>query len=453
MRGVYLSSVRSPALGSRYRMVHGDFNPAVIFSQIPEQDPAYAEDSFCVGDEEEEALSDHSEEEVAVNFALLAHESPSSTRRPYLTRHRTRLHRAGLGARLAPLRGKHKPHKAHKASRIIVPSDSSDEEAAQGQERIPDSEGSRAGQGHGARQDSEGLLGVGAAGSGRLRVPRDVPRDVPWDVPQDVPHNVPRDVPPSVPAAHPSSSTALSPAGSGCRISDLQAPAEVSAQGKHAGSSLMDRIPSPSPFPHPTEQSPSPFPHPTEQPPSLCVLADSRELCSGSGVISCLRAAHGLRVQLCSLGTGDYMVSARLAVDRLLQSELLSPGNRNKLSQRLQRLQSSCQRICVIVETDRARPGETSRLFQRTQHYDGVLSALVQAGIRILFSSCQEETAALLKELALLEHRKGNALRVPTEPEGHRRELLNLYLSIPNLSYAAALHLCHSFGSVAAVAN
>ncbi|NWW63345.1 FANCM protein, partial [Ifrita kowaldi] len=192
---------------------------------------------------------------------------------------------------------------------------------------------------------------------------------------------------------------------------------------------------------------------PVEQSPSLCVLADSREICSGPRVISCLRAEHGLRVQVCPLGTSDYIVSNRLAVDRLLQSELQSPGNRNKLSQRLQRLQGSFERICVIVETDRVRPGETSRFFQRTQYYDGVLSALVQAGIRILFSSCQEETAALLKDLALLEHRKDAAIQVPTEPEGHRRDILSFYLSIPNLSYGAALNLCHSFGSVAAVAN
>ncbi|XP_064278826.1 Fanconi anemia group M protein isoform X7 [Passer domesticus] len=104
-------------------------------------------------------------------------------------------------------------------------------------------------------------------------------------------------------------------------------------------------------------------------------------------------------------------------------------------------------------ETTQALNGETSRCFQRTQYYDGVLSALVQAGIRILFSSCQEETAALLKELALLEHRKDAAIQVPTEPEGHRRDILSFYLSIPNLSYGAALNLCHCFGSITAVAN
>ncbi|KAL2304147.1 hypothetical protein Nmel_009442 [Mimus melanotis] len=187
--------------------------------------------------------------------------------------------------------------------------------------------------------------------------------------------------------------------------------------------------------------------------PSLCILADSREISSGLEVISSLRAVHGLRVQICPLGSSDYIVSNRLAVDRLLQSELQSPGNRNRLSQRLQRLQGIFDRICVIVETDRVRPGETSRFFQRTQYYDGVLSALVQAGIKILFSSCQEESAALLKELAVLEHRKDAAIQVPTEPEGHGRDILSFYLSVPNLSYGAALNLCHSFGSIAAVAN
>ncbi|NXB90595.1 FANCM protein, partial [Vidua chalybeata] len=421
MRGIYLSSVRSPALGSRYKMVHREFNPSAIFSQIPEQDVAYAEDSFCVGDEEEEeAQSGCSEEEVCVNFDLLIPEGSSSSRKPYLTRRRKRLNQARLAGN-TPAPGQKK-----KPSRIIVLSDSSEEEtgasrekaleAGQGKGQLPRALPSapsaqlRSGAGEAAApqaggQHTERLLGLGASGSGML------------------------DPPPEQPGR----STPVPPAGSGCRSTDLQAAGQVSAQGKQ-GASLWERIPVPGL-------------------PSLCILADSREICSGPEVLSCLRAVHGLRVQICSLGTSDYIVSNRLAVDRVLQSELQSPGNRNKLSQRLQRLQGIFERICVVVETDRVRPGETSRCFQRTQYYDGVLSALVQAGIRILFSSCQEETAALLKELALLEHRKDAAIQVPTEPEGHQRNVLNFYLSIPNLSYGAALNLCHSFGSITAVAN
>ncbi|XP_062351088.1 Fanconi anemia group M protein [Cinclus cinclus] len=460
MRGVYLSSVRSPALGSRYRMVHREFNPSAIFSQIPEQDSAYAEDSFCVGDEEEEeAQSGCSEEEECVNLDLLM-EGPSSRSR-YLTRRRRRLEQARLGGN-APA-----PGQRRKPSRIVVLSDSSEEEpgasrekplaAGQGKGQLPKAlpsapsaqprsraGGTTAPQAGG--QDTQRLLGLETSESGVL------------DVPQE----------------HPGRSTSIPPAGSGCRSMDLQAAGQMfsSLKKTHGSSSGSDHpaVPNPSSAQAgnsrvPGEQSPSLAGNsrspslagnsrvPGEQSPSLCILADSREISSGLEVISCLRAVHGLRVQVCSLGSSDYIVSNRLGVDRLLQSELQSPGNRNKLSQRLQRLQGIFERICVIVETDRVRSGEISRLSQRTQYYDGVLSALVQAGIKILFSSCQEETAALLKDLALLEHRKDAAIQVPTEPEGHRQHILNFYLSIPNLSYGAALNLCHSFGSIAAVAN
>uniref|UniRef100_A0A8C3Y8L8 FA complementation group M n=1 Tax=Catharus ustulatus TaxID=91951 RepID=A0A8C3Y8L8_CATUS len=527
MRAVYLSSVRSPALGSSYRMVRKDFNPSAIFSQIPEQDSAYAEDSFCVGDEEEEAQSGCSEEEVCVNFDLLLEGSSRKSR--YLTRRRSRLEQARLPGSTPALGQRKKP------SRIIVLSDSSEEEAGgsrekplaagQGKGQLPKALPSAPSAGaapapQAGEQDTHRLLGLETSESGML------------DVPQE----------------HPGRSTSIPPAGPGCRSMDLQAAAEVCSSLKTHGSSsgsVCPAVPNPSSAlagisrvpgeqspslagnsrvpgeqspslagisrvpgeqspslagisrvpgeqspslagisrvpgeqsPSlagisrvPAEQSPSLAGNsrvpgeqspslagisrvPGDQSPSLCILADSREISSGLEVISSLRAVHGLRVQVCSLGTSDYIVSNRLAVDRLLQSELQSPGNRNKLSQRLQRLQGTFERICVIVETDRVRPGETSRFFQRTQYYDGVLSALVQAGIRILFSSCQQETAALLQELALLEHRKDAAIRVPTEPEGHRRDILNFYLSIPNLSYGAALNLCHSFGSITAMAN
>ncbi|NXY38550.1 FANCM protein, partial [Pomatorhinus ruficollis] len=382
---------------------------ALFSPQIPEQDECYAEDSFCVGDEEEEeeAQSGCSEEEVCVNFDLLPSEPFSSSRKKYPTRRRKRLSQARLaGNSPAPVQKK-------KPSRIIVLSDSSEEEVAasrekplgteQGKGQLPKALPSAPCAQHRSRagaatipQDTQSPLPVAAAVSGGLGVPPE----------------------------QPGSSTSIPTAGSGCRNTALQAAAEVSAQGKQ-GASSWETIPGPG----------------------------LREISSGPAVISCLRAVHGLPVQVCSLGSSDYIVSSRLAVDRVFQSELQSPGNRNKLSQRLQRLQGVFERICVIVETDRVRPGETSRFFQRTQHYDGVLSALVQAGIRILFSSCQEESAALLKDLALLEHRKDAALQVPTEPQGQRRHILDFYLSIPNLSYGAALNLCHSFGSIAAAAN
>lgn len=89
----------------------------------------------------------------------------------------------------------------------------------------------------------------------------------------------------------------------------------------------------------------------------------------------------------------------------------------------------------------------------RTKCYDSLLCELIQAGIRLLFSSCQEETADLLKELALVEQRKRVAIGVPTAVEGPRLEALRFYLSIPGVSYPTALALSHCFASVREMAN
>ncbi|XP_010295057.1 PREDICTED: Fanconi anemia group M protein, partial [Phaethon lepturus] len=446
MKGVYLKSVRSPALGNRYKMVHRNFNNMAIFSQIPEQDQAYAEDSFCVGEEEEETWkqSESSEEEVCVNFDLLNNESFTSGRKQYLTRRRKKLNQAGMGENCSVPMQKKKP------SRIIVLSDSSGEEtnvsnepmkkdsfrAEQENAKLPKSLPSVFSVQHkkiagetsvhqSAESKSEMLLGLKASVSEML------------------------DFHPE----HQVRSTCFPPAvtSSDSEKQELQAPTEVASSLKNTCGSTS--VPPCSASTSPSAATALFSRDPLEKKPSLSILVDSREISSGAEVISSLKAVHGVKVQVCSLSSSDYIVSNRMAVERKFLSEFLNSVNRTKVTQRIQRLQSMFERVCVIVEKDRIKTGETSRFFQRTQYYDGMLSALVQAGVRILFSSCQEETAGLLKDLALVEQRKNAAIQVPTEVEGHKREMLNFYLSIPNLSYLAALNLCHYFGSVQKMAN
>uniref|UniRef100_A0A8C3J787 ERCC4 domain-containing protein n=1 Tax=Calidris pygmaea TaxID=425635 RepID=A0A8C3J787_9CHAR len=430
MKGVYLESVRSPALGSRYKMVHREFNTMEIFSQIPEQDQAYAEDSFCVGEEEEEPCkpSDSSEEEVCVNFDLLNNESFVGGRKQYLTRRRKKLKQARVeGNRSVPAQKK-------KPSRIIVLSDSSGEETSVSNEKPTRRECSGAERGNAelpvplpSVSPASLLCGTGSCCA----------HSITWRLPQR---------------------SLNTKCGLDTTFKILCDPLEIlyDVQCLQVDGSLKTTSRSTSVPPCSASTGPSPAPisgAPREKDPPLVILVDSREICSGAEVVSALKAAHGVKVQVCSLSGSDYIVSNRMAVERKFVSELLNSGNRSKVTQRLQRLQSMFERICVIVEKDRVKSGETTRFFQRTQYYDGVLSALVQAGVRILFSSGQEETAALLKDLALVEQRKAAAIRVPTELEGHRQEMLNFFLSIPNLSYPAALNMCHRFGSVKEVAN
>ncbi|XP_075782236.1 Fanconi anemia group M protein isoform X2 [Pelodiscus sinensis] len=431
MEGVYLKSVRSPAVGNRYKMVHKGFNSMAVFSQIPEQDEAYLADSFCVEEAEEGSprqSGSSEEEEVSVRFDLVQDERSASGRKQYCTRRRVALHQAKMQQNCAaPL--------TKKRSRIVVLDDSSGEETNVSNQRLiknasPRTDHSRAHSPTSVLSDSPGEP---KAPGGNSPVPQ--PLQGKGQTLLNLKASV-SDVLDFQPEGRgtgrrPSLAVAALPGDE-----DFQARLQVEGSSNNLCADASN----------PRCSGP-------ERNASLCILVDSREISSGSEIISCLKAEHGVKVQVCSLGGCDYIVSTRMAVERRTQSELLNSLNRTKVIQRIQQLQSMFERICVIVEKDRVKAGETSRLLQRTKYYDGLLAAFIRAGIRILFSSCQEESASLLKDLAMVEQRKNVAIQVPTEVRGAKEAALRFYLSIPNISHLAALHMCHGFESVKKMAN
>ncbi|XP_033013608.1 Fanconi anemia group M protein isoform X2 [Lacerta agilis] len=397
MHAVYLKSVRSPAVGNRYKM-HKGCNSVAVFSQVPEQEESYLADSFCVEEEEEEVEDPKScsseDEEVCVDFNLLQ-ESFGEGRKQYCTRRRRKLKEALLqqgGAAPPPLK---------KRSRIQILSSSSEDEGGVRREPPPIVKADQGSHASSSLASDHRLDCRTSAPKAEIRPPQESRTQV-----------------------------LMGPKSSLSEELDFQATSKPESSWGHLAALCARKNP--------------PLP--------LCVLVDSREISSGPDVISALKAVHGVKVHVCSLGGCDYIVSSRLAVERRCQAELLTPAHRSKVVQRVQQLKSKFDRICVIVE-ERVKAGEARRVFHRSRHYDSLLSAFIQAGIRVLFSSCQEETADLLKELALLEQRKNAAIQVPTEVQGHRQDALRFYLSIPCISYPEALALCHGFGSVKEAAN
>ncbi|XP_074852253.1 Fanconi anemia group M protein isoform X2 [Carettochelys insculpta] len=446
MEGVYLKSVRSPALSNRYKMVHKGFNSMAVFSQIPEQDEAYLADSFCVEEEEEESLgkSDASEgEEVSVNFDFVKDECSASGRKQYFTRHRVNRNQAKTEQNCAvPL--------TKKRSRIIVLDDSSGEETNVTIRRLIKKTSPRADHNHAHLPKS--LL---SDSPGQQKAPaRKNPLHEPLENQDQRLINLKASMSEVLdfqPESRGRPSLAVAGDGSLTGDGNFQPKLKVGGSSKTLCKGTSHTLCSAS-----KEDYAAATPLTVgllERQSCLCILVDSHEISSGSEIISSLKAAHGVKVQVCSLGGCDYIVSNRMAVERRTESDLLNCVNRNKIIQRIQHLQSVFERICVLVEKDRIKAGETSRLFQRTKYYDGMLSALTRAGIRILFSSCQEESACLLKELAMVEQRKNVAIHVPTEVRGAKQEALRFYLSIPNISYLAALNMCHGFDSVKKMAN
>ncbi|XP_058285381.1 Fanconi anemia group M protein [Hylobates moloch] len=443
MRAIYMKSLRSPMMNNKYKMIHKTRKNINIFSQIPEQDETYLEDSFCV-DEEESCKGQSSEEEVCVDFNLITDDCFADRSKKYKTR------RAVM---LKQMMEQNCAHSKKKLSRIILPDDSSEEENNVNDKRESNIAVNPSTVKKNKQQD-HCLNSVPSGSSLQSKV-----------------HSSPR----VNPLAKQSKQTSLNLKDTISEVSDFKPQNHNEVQSTTPPFTTVDSQKDCRKFPLPQKDGSAledsstsgascskSRPHLAGTCTSLrlpqegkrtCILVGGHEITSGLEVISSLRAIHGLQVEVCPLNGCDYIVSNRMVVERRSQSELLNSVNKSKFIEQIQHLQSMFERICVIVEKDREKTGDTSRTFRRTKSYDSLLTTLIGAGIRILFSSCQEETADLLKELSLVEQRKNVGIHVPTVVNSNKSEALQFYLSIPNISYITALNMCHQFSSVKRMAN
>ncbi|XP_011942566.1 PREDICTED: Fanconi anemia group M protein isoform X2 [Cercocebus atys] len=443
MRAVYMKSLRSPMMNNKYKMIHKTHKNINIFSQIPEQDETYLEDSFCV-DEEESCKGQSSEEEVCVDFNLITDDCFASSSKKYKTR------RAVM---LKQMRDQNCAHSKKKLSRIILPDDSSEEENNVNDKR----ESNIAVNPSTVKKNKQQDCCLNSVPSGSSLQSKMHSNPVVNQSPKQ------------------SKPTSLSLKDTISEVSDFKPQNHNKVQSTTPPFTTVDSQKDCRKFPVPQKDgsaledscvsgasSSNSRPHLAGTHTSLrlpqegketCILVGGHEITSGLEVISSLRAIHGLQVEVCPLNGCDYIVSNRMVVERRSQSEMLNSINKNKLIEQIQHLQSMFERICVIVEKDREKTGDASRMFRRTKSYDSLLTTLIGAGIRILFSSCQEETADLLKELSLVEQRKNVGIHVPTVVNSSKSEALQFYLSIPNISYITALNMCHQFSSVKRMAN
>lgn len=414
MHALYLKSVRSPAAPGRFKMSFRNHHNMDIFSQVPEIDETYAEDSFVVGSDEEPEPEHSEDEEVA---PLLPEDSYADGRRQYVTRRRLFQLQARAGAKSTA--SVHRGGVKAKRARVIRVQDSSESEADD------------------ANQQSINLANQGS------------------NQPEQEPQK-----------AHSTSSTVAS------KVSKLsRAPGASVTNNQRCESRGRQRVDNQLDFreseslsylnisaqTHPStstalpQRSVSPGSAPTLP---LCILVDSRCLSGAVELVTCLRQRHSATVHVCSLDGSYFIVSNRMAVERHSQSEVVSIQNRKRLVEKVNSLKALFERVCLIVEKDRTKPGDAGRPFQRTRYYDSTLAALVCSGLRLLWSNSPDESAGLLVDLARLEQRKAQGISVPLEVKGqHRQQALQLYLSLPSVNYVQALNMSHNFSSVGQLIN
>ncbi|XP_078464653.1 Fanconi anemia group M protein [Lampetra planeri] len=525
MHGVYLKSVQSPTVqAARYKLSSKPFHD--IFSQVPEEDESYLEDSFCVSNDvdEEEApcLSDNDnthdlgltiagpgarpneeeEEEEGENSFL------DGKRRLYRTRRQKQLDllapRRKCGDRsndaVAPKRrrilaqensssGEDDDKADHVTERLLGAVQRPDEwndntrDTRQGEDsetclkRPPAQVGTSCRRREGAASCAE--LSLAERCRIRLQARAEVSDAIDF---QTAPHNS-RD---STNTRN-CSTFDVSFQRSSChaRLGTLTESLEMTdvtnvqtsvrrdaqdrgmlkfdsrlssvtndAQHRQAGSSVKTGAPGKTaPKPAMTASSVA---TPMDQQDELLILVGSHEVAStGQEVVTFLRQRLGVHAAVLQGVGGDYVVSRRMAVKRAATGELAGPAGRSRVAARVRALQERFERVCVIVERERPKPGEigagassASRPQVRTRCLDAALAGLAAADVRVLFSSGPVASATLLQRLALSEQRKGVGVVGPAEPHPHERAAFAFYCRLPGVSYVTALGLCRGFRSV-----
>nr|XP_046268211.1 Fanconi anemia group M protein isoform X2 [Scatophagus argus] len=441
MHGVYLKSVRSPAVRGKFKMSYRSHHNMDIFSQVPEMDETYAEDSFVVHSEVDEL---ESSEEEAEDIELMPEDSYVDGKRQYATRRRVFLHKArakaGAGTKTtAEAPPEPRAEVKTKRSRVIRINDSSEDETEE------------------VRRVTTG---------GGVAAPQ-----WPKTAQPDPSRPQPQQEPPSSSSSTTASKVSLPSKALRCSVIEGQQNErwQQRLENQHLLSDELDfeesdmlftsekqpqALPLTSSVPQKsTGQDSSVGESPASSGP-VGILADSRCISSGVELMTCLRQRHATTVHVCSLDGSYFIVSNRMAVERYSQSDLATMQNRKRLAERVSSLQGLFERVCLIVEKDRTKPGEVLRPFKRTRYYDSTLTALVRTGVRLLWSGGAEESAGLLADLARLEQRKGQGIAVPLEVKGqHGQQALQLFLSLPSVNYVHALSMSHNFRSIAQLIN
>jgi Fanconi anemia group M protein len=120
------------------------------------------------------------------------------------------------------------------------------------------------------------------------------------------------------------------------------------------------------------------------------ILVDSKEVSSASQTISTLRLSEQIDPIVVSLCHCDYIVSNRMGVKRVHQSNLSNSSKSARVIDSVRLLFDLFDRPCLIIEKDREKPRDIKPQNRiRTRHCNGNLAALAQTHAKILFSDSQ----------------------------------------------------------------
>jgi len=182
----------------------------------------------------------------------------------------------------------------------------------------------------------------------------------------------------------------------------------------------------------------------------LRIYADYREKESG---IPDLLKDFGVVVVLENLSVADYVISERIGVERKSVSDLVASVYDKRFFDQLSRLKEAYEEPFLLVE------GKLDYVRNITDKWDAInaalISALVDYGVRIIYSTSKRDTAYILYKLAdkVVNHqdnRYRSIINLHDKPKFESLKDMQIYVveSLPHVGSKLAPKLLEKFGSI-----
>ena len=180
--------------------------------------------------------------------------------------------------------------------------------------------------------------------------------------------------------------------------------------------------------------------------PEVIVRVDVREL--GGEVVRRLASFVDVKISVSRLDVGDYIVSDEIAIERKTVDDLASSLVDGRIFDQMKKLKSTYKRPILLIEGE--TPYRASKRGVKPRSLMGLVARLVAGGLPVLWAKNPEESAEIIRLLAIKEQTDKRAIpEIKHPPAIDERAVLERVLTgIPGIGVVIARNLLSTFGTL-----
>jgi len=180
--------------------------------------------------------------------------------------------------------------------------------------------------------------------------------------------------------------------------------------------------------------------------PEVIVRVDVREL--GGEVVRRLASFNDVKISVSRLEVGDYIVSDEIAIERKTVDDLASSLVDGRIFDQMKKLKATYKRPILLIEGE--TPYRASKRGVNPRSLMGLVASLVTGGLPVLWAKNPEESAELIRLMAIREQTDKRVIpEIKHPPAIDERAVLERVLTgIPGVGVVIARNLLSAFGTL-----